>query len=76
MTLPRKELIAIEATPYYHINKLINRTCILIAIFLQQNRKTPEDSDYTSIQERLTKKSSTLLNLGFMRIIHDTYPHP
>jgi REP element-mobilizing transposase RayT len=27
--------------------------------------KTPESSDYTSIQERLTKKSSTLLNLGF-----------
>ena len=26
---------------------------------------TPEDSDYTSIQERITKKSSTLLNLGF-----------
>lgn len=27
--------------------------------------KTPEDSDYTSIQERLTQKSSNLLNLGF-----------
>jgi len=26
---------------------------------------TPENSDYTSIQERITKKSSTLLNLGF-----------
>ena len=26
---------------------------------------TPEDSDYTSIQERITKKSTTLLNLGF-----------
>jgi len=27
--------------------------------------KTPEESDYTSIQERLSKKSSDLLNLGF-----------
>ncbi len=27
--------------------------------------KTPESSDYTSIQERLTKKSTNLLNLGF-----------
>ena len=27
--------------------------------------QSPEDSDYTSIQERITKKSSTLLNLGF-----------
>ena len=27
--------------------------------------KTPEESDYTSIQERLTKKSTNLLNLGF-----------
>ena len=26
---------------------------------------TPETSDFTSIQERLTKKSSNLLNLGF-----------
>jgi len=38
--------------------------------------KTPESSDYTSIQERLTKKSTNLINLGFMRIIHDTYLHP
>ena len=37
---------------------------------------TPEDSDYTSIQERIKFKGSKLLNLGFMRIIHDTYPHP
>ena len=35
---------------------------------------TPEDSDYTSIQERIRSKDSKLLNLGFMRIIHDTYP--
>ena len=27
--------------------------------------KTPEDSDYTSIQERIRSKKSTLLNLGF-----------
>jgi len=27
--------------------------------------KTPEESDYTSIQEHLSKKSSDLLNLGF-----------
>jgi REP element-mobilizing transposase RayT len=27
--------------------------------------QTPEGSDFTSIQERITKKSSTLLNLGF-----------
>lgn len=27
--------------------------------------QTPEDSDYTSIQERITAKKSTLLNLGF-----------
>ena len=38
--------------------------------------QTPEDSDYTSIQERIRSKNSKLLNLGFMRIIHDTYPHP
>ena len=27
--------------------------------------QTPETSDYTSIQERINNKSSTLLNLGF-----------
>jgi len=27
--------------------------------------QTPEESDYTSIQERISKKSSDLLNLGF-----------
>jgi len=37
---------------------------------------TPEGSDYTSIQERIRAKKSGLLNLGFMRIIPDTYPHP
>jgi len=38
--------------------------------------QTPENSDYTSIQERIKSKKTKLLNLGFMRIIPDTYPHP
>jgi len=38
--------------------------------------QTPESSDYTSIQERIKSKKTKLLNLGFIRIIPDTYPHP
>ena len=30
--------------------------------------KTPENSDYTSIQERLTKKSSTLLTKDLKKV--------